>query len=175
MVDYEGIYIVDSLTATVPIRMMVQYALDLVEKGLTAKEITEKLNEIKSKIKLLACVDTLEYLFKGGRLSRTSAIVGEIANIKPLITLTTQGTVSVVGKCIGRVKSLNQISKSISPENINPNFPVYTLYTYGTENCEKLEEKLIKEGIKPSARYQVGPTIGAHIGQGAFGIIYVEA
>ena len=175
MVGYDKIHIIDSLSATVPIGVMVNYALKLVEDGFTATEIVSKINEIKSKIKLIACVDTLEYLFKGGRLSRTSAIVGEIANIKPIITLTNEGTVEVIGKCIGRIKALNQITKSVSLDSINSDFPIHTIYTYGTENCEKLEEKLEKEGIIPTSRLQVGPTIGAHIGAGAFGIVYVEA
>lgn len=174
MVDYDGIHIIDSLSATVPIWVMANYALKLIKDGNTAIEIVEKVNMLKSKIKLLACVDTLEYLYKGGRLSRTSAIVGEIANIKPLITLTPEGKVEVVGKCIGRVKALNQISKNISTASINEDFPIYTLYTYGTENCEKLEEKLSKEGLSTTSRMQIGPTIGAHIGAGAFGVVYVE-
>ena len=175
MVGYDGIHIIDSLSATVPIWVMVNYTLKLIKDGYLANEIVDKINIFKSKVKLLACVDTLEYLYKGGRLSRTSAIVGEIANIKPLITLSSEGKVEVVGKCIGRIKALNQISKSISSVSINENFPVYTIYTHGTENCEKLEEKLVKEGITPTSRLQIGPTIGAHIGAGAFGVVYVEA
>lgn len=174
MVDYDGIYIVDSLTATIMTRVIVDYGLQLIEQGKTAVEIVDALEALKSKVKVAAGIDTLEYLYRGGRLNKATATIGELANLKPVITVTEEGTVSILGKCIGKNKALNFILKTLSSKDVNPDFPLYTVYAYGTENTEKLEEKLVAEGYSITARLQLGSTIGAHVGPGAFGIIYVE-
>lgn len=174
MVDYDGIYIVDSLTATIMTRVIVDYGLQMIEQGKTAVEIVDALEALKSKVKVAAGIDTLEYLYRGGRLNKATATIGELANLKPVITVTEEGTVSILGKCIGKNKALNFILKTLSSKDVNPDFPLYTVYAYGTENTEKLEEKLVAEGYSITARLQLGSTIGAHVGPGAFGIIYVE-
>lgn len=174
MVDYDGIYIVDSLTATIMTRVLVDYGLQLIEEGKSAPEIVDTLESMKSKVKVAAGLDTLEYLYRGGRLNKAAATIGELANLKPVITVTEEGTVNVIGKCIGKNKALQFILKTLSGKNLNPDFPLYTVYAYGSENTEKLEQKLVAEGYTINARLQLGSTIGAHVGPGAFGIIYVE-
>ena len=174
MVDYDGIYIVDSLTATIMTRVIVDYGLQLIEQGKSANEIVTALENMKSKVKVAAGIDTLEYLYRGGRLNKAAATIGELANLKPVITVTEEGTVSILGKCIGKNKALQFILKTLASKEIDTNFPLYTVYAYGSENTEKLEEKLKAEGYNISARLQLGSTIGSHVGPGAFGIIYVE-
>lgn len=173
MVDYDGIHIIDSLAATAMIKFMGNYASKLIKKGLSAQEIVQKIEAMKGKIKVVAGLDTLEYLCKGGRLSKASATIGELANLKPVITVTEEGKVSVIGKCLGKNKALNFILKYLENSERDMSFPLYTLYSYGTENTEKLEERLTKEGIFYNERVQLGSTIGAHIGPGAFAILYV--
>ena len=75
MLDYENCYVLDSLNATAGQRLLVDYAVKLRDEGKTVKEIFEELEILKTKIKLYACVDTLEYLHKGGRLSKTAYTV----------------------------------------------------------------------------------------------------
>ncbi len=174
MVDYDGIYLIDSLAATVMIKFMGNYAEKLAKEGLTAKEIVAKIEGMKGKIKVAAGLDTLTYLHKGGRLSKASATIGELANLKPIITVTDDGKVSVIGKCLGKNKALNFILKFLENSDRDMEFPLYTLYSYGTENTEKLEERLTKEGYQYDERVQLGSTIGAHIGPGAFAIIFVS-
>ncbi len=174
MVDYDGIYIVDSLTATIMARVIVDYGLQLIKQGKSAKEIVAALEAMRSKVKVAAGIDTLEYLYRGGRLNKAAATIGELANLKPVITVTEEGTVSILGKCIGKNKALQFILKTLNSKELNPDFPLYTVYAYGSENTEKLEEKLVADGYNVSARLQLGSTIGAHVGPGAFGIIYVE-
>jgi len=173
MVDYEGIYIIDSLTATAMIKLIGNYAATLIKEGYSAKEIVTKIEAMKGKVKVAAGLDTLEYLYKGGRLSKASATIGELANLKPIITVTPDGKVSVIGKCLGKNKALNFLMKYLQDNERDTSFPLYTLYSYGTENTEKLEERLSKEGISYDGRVQLGSTIGAHIGPGAFAILYV--
>ncbi len=173
MVDYEGIYIIDSLAATVMIKFMGDYAAKLIAEGLNAKEIVSKIENMRKNIKVVAALDTLEYLCKGGRLSRASATIGELANLKPIITVTDEGKVAVIGKCLGKNKALNFIINYLKENARDTEFPLYTLYSYGEENTEKLEERLTKEELSYDDRVQLGSTIGAHIGPGAFAILYV--
>ncbi|MBQ8558515.1 MAG: DegV family protein [Tyzzerella sp.] len=174
MVDYDKIYIIDSLSATHAIRLMVECAVRLRDEGLSCEEIVAQVEAMKSRCKIIAGLDTLEFLCRGGRLSRTAATIGEIANLKPMITLAEDGTIKVIGKCLGRLKATSFIMKQLEEKTIDTDYSVYTLYTYGTENVEKLEAKLEKAGYKIDGRLQVGATIGAHVGPGAFGVIFVE-
>lgn len=174
MVDYDKVYIIDSLSATHAIRLMVECAVRLRDKGLSCEEIVAQVEAMKSRCKIIAGVDTLEYLCRGGRLSRAAAAIGEIANLKPMITLEEDGSIKVIGKCLGRLKATGFIMKQLEEKTIDTDYSVYTLYTYGTENVEKLEEKLDKADYKIADRLQVGATIGAHVGPGAFGIVFVE-
>jgi len=173
MIDYDEIYIVDSLTASHGIRLLTDYGIHLRENGLSALEITDMLNDIKKRIRVVAGVDTLEYLYKGGRLNKATAAIGEFANLKPIISLKEDGTITVPGKCIGKNKAIQFLLKYIQENTIDTLFPLITIYTYGTENCENLEAKLAQAGYTVDARYQVGSAIGAHVGAGAFGMIYI--
>lgn len=173
MVDYENIYLIDSLSAAHGIRILVDYGQHLAANGFSACEIAAKLEDIKTHIRIVAGVDTLEYLYKGGRLSKTSAAIGELANLKPVLHITKEGAVAVLGKCIGKNKAIQLLLKYIEENTLDTLFPIYSLYTCGTENCEKLEEKLSSMGYEIDARLQIGSAIGAHVGPGAFGIIYI--
>ena len=174
MAEYDDIYIIDSLAATHLIRVMANYASKLRDEGKNVEEIVEAVKELQPRVKVYAGVDTLEFLYKGGRLSRTAAVVGNLANLKPIISIMEDGTLSVVGKCIGRNKAISFITSAMEDKQLDPNFPVYSLYAYGSENTEKLEQKLEASGIYCEERVQLGTTIGAHIGPGAFAVIFVE-
>lgn len=173
MVEYDGIYIVDTKNVSHMIGLLCKYAKDLINKGITASKIVEKCEEVKGRIRVYAGVDTLEYLQKGGRIGKASAMVGSIANIKPIITVT-DGQVEGVAKALGFARAVQTIVDEMNSEKIDNNFPIYSLYTLGVENCIKLEEKLTAKGYKISKRAQVGATIGAHVGPGVYGVCYVE-
>ena len=173
MVGYEKIYIVDSRAASHLIGMQVHYAAKLREEGLDAEAIVEKCEKLKTRIKVFAGLDTLEYLYKGGRLSRTSAAVGSIANIKPIITVSPEGTVDSIGKCIGKMRSMQFIMDKLTAFEVDESFPLYSLYTCGTENCEALEQKLQENGYSVADRLQIGPAIGTHVGPGVYAVLFV--
>lgn len=174
MVHYDEIYLIDSRSAAVPIKVMAQYACRLRDMGLSAKEIAEKVEEIKPKVRLLAALDTLEYLAKGGRLSRGVAAIGDMANIKPIITLSEEGEVKVLGKALGRNKAIHNLLQHLAEFEIDTDFPIYTIYTYGTDNCSRFEDHLTEKGYSSNQRMQIGPTIGTHIGPEAFGMVFVR-
>jgi len=174
MVDYESIYIIDSLSATYMIKILADYTYELVQKNTPAEEILQKIEALKPRVTLFAGLDTLEYLCKGGRLSKSAAAIGELANIKPVITVTEKGAVGVLGKCLGKNKAIAQVFKHLQESGLDDSFPLYTIYTYGTDNCQRLEDKLEENGYSTSKRLQVGATIGSLIGPEAYGVVFVK-
>lgn len=174
MADYDDIHIIDSLAASCMIKILADYACALAKENTPAGEIVAKVEELRSRVTLFAGLDTLEYLCKGGRLSKSAAAIGELANIKPVITVTTEGSVGILGKCLGKNKAIAQIFKHVQETGADSSFPLYTIYTHGTANCSLLEEKLQENGYAVSRRLQVGATIGAHIGPEAFGVVFVS-
>lgn len=172
IVEYDKIYLIDSLTATHGIRLMADHAQKLANEGKSAEEIVAVLEEMKSHIKILAVVDTLEYLCKGGRVSRTTAAIGEMAKIKPMITVV-EGEVAVIGKSLGKNKAIGNLLKALGECEVDERFPIYSVATLGTENCEVFEARLTAEGYSFKERLQIGATIGTHVGPGVFGMIFV--
>ena len=174
MVDYDKIYIINSFKATYVIKVMVDYGIKMRDAGKSAKEIVETLEQLKSKTRLFAVLDTLDNLYKGGRLTKVEAGIGNLAKIKPIITLTNEGGVGIKAKAIGRKKALAGIFKLLDALEIDESFPIYGLRSYGKENYKPFIEQAIEKGYKVAETLQIGPTIGTHIGGGAFGIIAVE-
>ena len=173
IVEYDKIHLVDSLGATHMIRIMADHAQELANAGKTAEEIVAALEKMKSKIKVLAVVDTLEYLCKGGRVSRTTAAIGEMAKVKPMITVA-DGEVAVLGKSRGKNKAIGNLLKALGECEVDERFPIYSVSTLGEENCEVFETRLKAEGYDFKNRLQIGATIGTHVGPGVFGMIFVQ-
>lgn len=173
MLEYDKIYLIDTKTATHGINMLAGYAAKLAEQGLSAPEIVQICEDLKGRVKIFAGVDTLEYLHRGGRLSKASATVGELARIKPVITVTPEGAVSAIGKSLGKAGAMQQIIKQIAACEPDENFPICSLFTYGEENCQQLEKNLTAKGYTVADRLQVGASIGAHVGPGVYGVLYI--
>lgn len=173
MAEYDGIYVIDSLTATCMIKILADHACQLRDQGKTASEIVTATETLKSRVKVVAVLDTLEYLYRGGRLGKTSATIGELAKIKPVITVTEDGLVGILSKCLGKMKAMNFLLKHLEKMEIDPAFPMYSVYTYGEDNMIKFEQKLLEKGYHTDHRLQIGSTIGTHVGPGVFGVIYV--
>lgn len=175
MSEYENIFLIDSLSATLGIRILTDKAVKMRDAGHTAQEIITELERLKPRIRLFAGLDTLEYLAKGGRLSRTAAAIGNLANLKPIITITPDGTVSLCGKQMGIRHACKQVTRLVLEQEPDRNYPVYFLYSYDQKNCAAFLHTLRKNGLEfdsPKVR-GIGPTIGTHIGTGAFGIVYI--
>lgn len=173
MVDYDKIHIIDSCTASHLIATLAQYARKRIGDGAAAEQIVSECEALKGRIKVFAGLDTLEYLQKGGRLGKAAATVGQIAGIKPIVTITEEGHVSTGSKAIGVPRAIATMVAKLQTFALDEDFPIYTLYTYGDENPTKLEEKLEQAGFCVAGRRQVGPTIGAHIGPNVYGVMFV--
>ncbi len=168
--------VVDSLNASIGERVLLHYALRLLNCGLTVDEIVKELNERKQKIQVLAVLDTLKYLRKGGRVSAAAAIAGEMLSIKPVVSVI-KGEVKLVGKAIGSKKGNNLLNQLIEKcGGIDFERP-YTLGYSGLSDdyLKKYlhdSEKLWKGNTDSVPSYLIGSTIGTHVGPNAIAVAF---
>ena len=177
LLGYEDCFVVDSLNATGGQRLLVQYAARLRDEGKSAEEIIAGIEEIRSRITLFACIDTLEYLYKGGRISQTVYKLGTLANIKPIITVEPDGSIGIPAKAMGMRKGIDYQCKHAAAKPADPAFPFYVMYTNQTAVARNLAKKLENVGITVPEDHiiQVGAGIGSHVGPDACGLVYVAA
>ena len=152
MVGEEGVYVVDSLSASYAIAMIAEYACALRDEGLSAKQIVAEIERFKGRVKLVAVLDTLEYLQRGGRLPKAAARLGEAAKLKPVIVITEKGEVGLSTAVLGRKRALDTLLKKVAKYSFDDSFPAIPIYSYGTKTCEKMEGKLVDAGISLSDR-----------------------
>jgi DegV family protein with EDD domain len=177
LLGYDDCFVVDSLNATGGQRLIVQYAAKLRDEGKSAQEIIAGIEDIRSRITLFACIDTLEYLYKGGRISQTVYKLGTLANIKPIITVETDGGIGIPAKAMGMRKGIDHQCKQAASIPADPEFPFYVMYTNQSAVARLLAGKLATIGITVDEDHtiQVGAAIGSHIGPDACGLVYVAA
>lgn len=173
---YDRCFVIDSRNATGGIRLLAEYAARLRDEDETAEDIVAAVKALRKRIRLFACLDTLEYLRRGGRISGAAAAIGTVARIKPIIRLDEKGRVDVTGKMLGMARGQMHLLEQFEAHPADPDFPVIMLYTMDQANADRLAERMAKHGQDTSAWYRlnVGAVIGSHIGPGAVGMVYVE-
>ena len=177
--DYEGkVFVVDSENACIGERVLTLRGLELVKQGMEAEEIAKILDEEKKKVRMLALLDTLEYLKKGGRISAAAALAGNLLSIKPVIGVE-EGVISQLGKARGSKQGNNLLRELIhNCGGINLGKP-YCLAYSGLS--DKLLQKYIadsgelwKEQAEELPIATVGCVIGTHAGPGAIAVAFFE-
>lgn len=168
-------YVVDSLNGTGGERLLVEYAVRLRDQGRSAREIAEALEDARTKVILYACMDTLEYLHRGGRISHTVYRLGSIAHVKPILHVDPLGRAEIPVKTLGMRKGMDFLCKQIAYDPPDPDYPFCVMYTGNRRNGEVLAQRLRDLGYPlPDHRIvNVGAAVGAHIGPDACGIAYV--
>jgi len=175
MHGYDKITIYDSLQATGGEHILVDEALKQVKLHKSVKEIIEILENVRKRIVYLTLIDDLTYLLKGGRLSKSEAILGNLTHIKPMMEIGLDGTISVFHKAMGKPRAYRYLVKRFKNLEIDNNYPLYTTYTDSSKNLDILMKKL-SEYTKNSKIVQgrFGSTIGTHVGATGLGIFYVK-
>lgn len=175
--DFEGkVFVVDSMTATIGERLLLEYGIRLAKDGLDAATIKARLDEIKGKVRIFARLDTLEYLRKGGRIGSATAVVGTMLNIKPIITVQ-DGKVENIAKARGPKAADKQLRDLVAKSGgIDFSKPFCAAYS-GTEDDNLMtfladSREMLCDTEAPIA--VVGSVIGAHVGPGAVAIGYFE-
>ena len=176
MLEGDSCYVLDSRNATGGQRMLVEYAVRLRDAGKGAAEIAAALETVRDRVELYACIDTLEYLYRGGRISHTAYALGSLAQIKPLISIDGEGKVVVPGKAMGLRKGMDMLCKKLEQKKPDGDFPWYVMYTKDRKNGEILAQRIRGLGYDvPDAHIiNVGAAIGSHIGPNACGLVYIS-
>lgn len=175
--DFPGkVFVVDSRSVAIGSGILAEYALELKEQGLEAKEIAARLTAERENVRVLAMVNTLEYLKRGGRISKSVAFAGELLSIKPVIAIR-DGEVAIIGKARGSRAANNLLVKEIeSAGGVDFFKPVMLGYT-------GLSDAMLQKYIRDSASLWqdnieelrttiVGSVIGTHAGPGAVAVAF---
>ena len=169
--DYPGIYVVDSRSAATGTGILAELALRLIDGGMSAADVAARLEQERENVCLVALLDTLEYLKRGGRISKAAAFAGSMLSIKPVISIR-QGEVVVLGKARGSRQGNNLLAAQIDAAGgVDYDKPVLLGYS-------GLSDALLQKYIADSARFwegkaeklqttQIGSVIGTHAGPGA--------
>ena len=169
--DYPGIYVVDSRSAATGTGILAELALRLMDGGMSAADVAARLEAERENVCLVALLDTLEYLKRGGRISKAAAFAGSMLSIKPVISIR-QGEVVVLGKARGSRQGNNLLAAQIDAAGgVDYDKPVLLGYS-------GLSDALLQKYIADSARFwegkvgklqttQIGSVIGTHAGPGA--------
>ena len=175
LAESDSCYVLDSKNATGGLRLILEYAAKLRDAGKSAKEIMEAVQAMQEKIVLYACMDTLEYLYRGGRISQTVYKLGTLAQVKPIIRVTEQGTIEVPAKAMGMRKGMDWLCKRVEEHKPSAEHNFYAMYTGDRSNGVLLAEKFRAMGydIPEEKIINVGAAIGSHVGPNACGMVYV--
>ena len=173
------VFVVDSLNATVGERVVAERALSLRDEGLSAAAIAERLEVERGEVCLVAVLDTLEFLKKGGRISAATAIAGGLLSIKPVIGVV-DGEVAMLGKARGSKQGNNLLRQKIAESGgVDFSRPIWLGYT-------GLDDALLRKYVADSRELfdtavaeppttHVGSVIGTHGGPGAIAVAFFHA
>ena len=173
------VWVVDSKTVTIGLGILTKYALNLVDRGFSAEKIALQLLRKREDVRVLALVDTLEYLKKGGRISSAVAFAGGVLNIKPVITIA-DGEIKMLGKARGSRQANNLLVQEIGKAGgVDFAKPLLLGYT-------GLSDTLLRKYIEDSAQIwegyrkelpvcAIGSVVGTHAGPGVVAVAFFAA
>lgn len=174
--SYDNIYVVDSQSVAIGTGVLAQYAVDCADAGISAREIAQKLEKKKVDVTVIALLDTLEYLKKGGRISKTVAFAGGVLNIKPVVTVQ-DGVVALIGKARGSRNGNNLLVEKINQSGgVDFSLPVLLGYTgLNSALLDKYVEDsrgLWAEELDAIPKTLLCSIIGTHVGPGAVAVAF---
>ncbi len=176
--NYENIYVIDSTSVAMGSGILVELALRLLDEGKSTKEAVQILEEEKKKIVVVALLDTLEYLKRGGRISKAVAFAGGVLKIKPVLSVT-DGEIQLLGKARGSKMGNNLLVQEINNVGgIDFDKPILLGYS-GISDALLLkyieDSRPIWDGRLEKIRYTtVGSVIGTHAGPGAVVVAFFK-
>lgn len=175
--EYEDakIIVVDSLCASMGEGFLLYKAVELLEQGKSLEETAKWVEENKLHICHDFTVDDLFHLYRGGRVSRTTAVIGSMINIKPVLHVDMEGRLTSIGKARGRKKSLLALIDRMGEKSKGYENPITMIVHGDCEEDAKHLAELMKEryGVKDVLINGIGAVIGSHVGPGVIGIFYM--
>ena len=175
MANVDNVLFVDSGHVCLSEALLVRLAVQLRDSGKTAGQIAAILEHAKEHLHLVAAIDDLKYLRKGGRLPAAVAVAGGMLGIKPLITIQ-DGKVAMAGKARGLPGAYVALFKKVEEMGgISPAFPALAGYTVSPREVTPIQTYL-RDNLQQEDLLvrQIGCVIGTHAGPGAFGIAFFD-
>jgi len=175
MIGSDNIRIIDSRSVCLGAFALILEAIELVNQNKTIDVIVAELEKAKENIVAVAGLDTLKYLEKGGRLSKSQAVVGSILNIKPIIEIK-DGKLSVIEKIRGKNKTIKWFDEWIEKNNYDLSDKTVLLFHGRNEEQLKILREKIEEKykVKNIIEQEIGPVIGTHAGPGVLAIGFLN-
>lgn len=173
------VFVVDSNNVTLGERVLVEYALRLVDEGHSASQIAAAVEAVRDRVVVIGLLETLEYLVRGGRLSAAAGAVGTLLNVKPVVAVE-DGLIVQLGKARGSKNGRNLLNQKVkNAGGIDFSMPLALGYT-------GLSDAVLKKYIEDSAAlwaghtegelpvHTIGATIGTHVGPGAVAVAFFQ-
>ena len=171
----KNVYVIDSLNLSTGIGLQVLYACELRDKGLSPEEIVKKVEARRSSVQASFFVNTIDYLYKGGRCSKVAAFGAIVLRIKPQILVQRDGTMVPGSKYFGRkTQACKAYCEDVLKKFNNPDKSIiFITHTHANEEVVEVARNILKErGFTNIVETYAGATITSHCGQGTLGILY---
>lgn len=167
------VHLVDSRNATVGLGILVREAARLRDAGKSAQEITAAVEALVPRVRFIAFVQTLKYLKMGGRISASTAVIGTMLNLSPIVAVV-NGEVKSVGRVKGRQKILEYTLDFVGKYPIDTRYPVGFAQSCAADTAAAYREKCEKAfHLADCFTDELGAVIGTHAGPGCYGIAYI--
>lgn len=170
------VHIVDTRYASFGHGMMVVTAARAAREGKPAEEILELIEKKRAESRIYFIVDTLQYLYKGGRIGKASALFGSLLNIKPILTIDDAGEVAPVDKVRGQKNALARMIELLQRDFGDRAIELYVGHANAREAAEELKNLIVaKMNAEPKSYIDVGAVIGTHAGPGTLAVFAFPA
>ncbi len=173
----DQIFVVDSLSVTIGAGILAERALQLARQGLSAAQVAQAVTEERKQLQLFAILDTLEYLKKGGRISKAVAFAGGVLSIKPVVSFV-DGKIAILGKGRGNKQAnamlIQQMESSGGIDLEKPLFLGYTGLSDALLQQFRWEADRLWQGAEHPQQTIVGSVVGTHAGPGAVAVAYFK-
>ena len=168
------VYVVDSKCESTGQGLLVRLCADKQKTGASILEVKQYAEDILNRINLLFTVDNLKYLEAGGRISKSTALIGNVLNVKPILYVDHTGKLTQGGKVISRKHSLSKLAKLTAEKFSGESNYIYVSHADCKEDCAFVIKKM--QTLLPDAKIymeEIGPVIGSHSGPGTIAIFFV--
>lgn len=165
---------IDSYSASMGIGILALEALRQQQAGKSLKDVADWLEKHKMYAMALFTVDDLNHLKRGGRISATNAAIGSLLSIKPLLTVSHDGTVIPIGKSRGRKTAQKKLVQEVLEDPYKPqDFTCFVGHCDSVDDAQAIKEMLEAEKVFKDVKiFEIGSVIGSHVGPGTIGVLF---
>lgn len=173
-VDSDRLHLIDCENGAMGQALLIETAVAMRDKGLSADEITEKITELLPKTKTYIVIDTMEYLKRGGRISKSAALIGGLMKLHPVLQVIADGA-KPVDKVKGKKSCNAWLINKLTENPADTSYQLVIGHSNAPERAEAFKEQLREAGITNDIFITcIGPIVGTHIGPNCLGIGYIE-